>query len=276
MSDKTTDVLAVLEQREVELYGDSVTAVRTDSGEIYVSVRQMCDVLGLSRQAQVRRIKRHEILAEGYKGGAILAPPSSEGHGGGSQQAGMLRVDLVPLWLAGISVKAVKSELQAKLAQLQRNAARLLWQAFQTGELTVDTEFDALLAEDSEAAQAYRMALAVVKLARNQVLLEAKLQNHDMQIGDLDLRLTTIEADLYNPDRTITESQATQISQAIRAIALHMTGISNQNEYGRTWGEFYRKFGVSKYRHLPASKFDTALKWLNDWYYQLTNTDLPF
>ncbi|MBK7180768.1 MAG: hypothetical protein IPH82_26925 [Chloroflexi bacterium] len=243
--------LTVIDQREVELYGDMVTAIRADDGEIYVSLRQMCDVLGLSRQAQVRRIKRQEILAEGYKGGAVLAPPSAEGRGGGVQQAGVLRVDLVPLWLSGVSVKAVKLELQAKLAQLQRNAARLLWQAFQSGELTVDTELESLLAQDSEAAQAYRMAVAVVKLAKNQVLLEAKLQRHDVQIEDLESRLSTIEADMHDTARTISESQATQISQGIRAIALHMSEKSNQNEYGRTWGEFYRKFGVSKYRHLP-------------------------
>lgn len=268
--------LTVIDQREVELYGDMVTAIRADDGEIYVSLRQMCDVLGLSRQAQVRRIKRHEILAEGYKGGAVLAPPSAEGRGGGAQQAGVLRVDLVPLWLSGVSVKAVKLELQAKLAQLQRNAARLLWQAFQSGELTVDTELESLLAQDSEAAQAYRMAMAVVKLAKNQVLLEAKLQRHGAQIEDLESRLSTIEADMHDTARTISESQATQISQGIRAIALYMSEKSNQNEYGRTWGEFYRKFGVSKYRHLPVARFEEALKWLNDWYSSLTNKDLPF
>lgn len=69
--------LTVIDQREVELYGDMVTAIRADDGEIYVSLRQMCDVLGLSRQAQVRRIKRQEILAEGYKGGAVFSTPLS-------------------------------------------------------------------------------------------------------------------------------------------------------------------------------------------------------
>lgn len=268
--------LTVVDQREVELYGDPVTAIKADDGEIYVSLRQMCDVLGLSRQAQVRRIKRHAILAEGYKGGAILAPPSSEGYGGGLQQAGLLRVDLVPLWLSGINVKSVKIELQAKLSQLQRNAARLLWQAFQSGELTVDAELDELLAQDTEAAQAYRMAVAVVKLAKNQVLLESRLQRQQFQIEDIDARLSTVEADLHNTAHTISESQATQISQGIRAIALHYSKQTGQNEYGRTWGEFYRKFGVSKYRHLPKTKFDEALRWLSDWYSTLTDETLPF
>ena len=82
-SEKT---LTVVEQREVEFY----------DGHIYVSVRHMCDALGLSRPAQVRRIRRSEILDEGYKGGAKMAPPSAEGRGGGMQEAGLLRVDLVP------------------------------------------------------------------------------------------------------------------------------------------------------------------------------------
>jgi len=76
-------------------------AVLADDGQIYVSVRHMCEALEVDRRGQVRRIQRNEILAEGYKGGAMMAPPSSSGRGGGLQQAALLRVDLVPLWLSG-------------------------------------------------------------------------------------------------------------------------------------------------------------------------------
>jgi hypothetical protein len=57
--------LKTIEQKTVSLYDDYLIAIRADDSQIYVSVRHMCDSLGLSRQAQVRRIKRQEILAEG-------------------------------------------------------------------------------------------------------------------------------------------------------------------------------------------------------------------
>ena len=47
---------------------------------------------GMDRASQVQRVKRHEILAGGYEGGAMMASP------GGSQRAGVLRVDLVLHW----------------------------------------------------------------------------------------------------------------------------------------------------------------------------------
>jgi len=68
--------LVVIEQREVEFYGDELIAVRASDGHIYVSVRHLCDALGLDRTAQVRRIRRQEILNDAYQGGAILTPPS--------------------------------------------------------------------------------------------------------------------------------------------------------------------------------------------------------
>ena len=96
----------------------------------------MCDALGLTQRGQVLRIQRNEILAQGYQGAIKMITP------GGRQNMGMLRVDLVPLWLAGVSIKAVKEEIQPKLRQYQREAAAVLWEAFQEGRLTSD--FDEL------------------------------------------------------------------------------------------------------------------------------------
>jgi hypothetical protein len=140
----------------------------------------------------------------------------------------------------------------------------------------VEEEFAVLLDQDSPAVDAYKIALAMVKLAKNQVLLESRLGYHGERLDDLDRRLTNIEADLHDDDRTISEQQATQLSQAIRAIGLTMTKSSGENQYGKVWGEFYRKFGVSKYRNLSHKKFDDAMRFLSDWYQELTDESLPF
>ena len=263
------DELTIVEQRDVLLYEDTITAVRANDGQIYAGLTEMCHALGLDSQGQRQRVTRHQILSEGL-GVCKLHTPS-----GGGQQAYVLRADLVPLWLSGVRVSAVKEEIRPKLERFQREAAKVLWEAFQEGRLTADPDFDALLKSDSEAVQAYQMLQALVKLARNQIMLESQIGRHDQRLDDHNRRLETIEADLGQEDRYITESQATQISQAVRAIALHMSKKSKQNEYGRCWGEFYRKFGVSKYRHLPAAKFDEAIVWLNDWHADLTG-EQPF
>lgn len=260
--------LTVVEQREVTFYGDELVAVRSADGDVYVAVRQMCDALGLDRRGQVRRIKRQPILEEGYTGGVITSPPGEKG-GGGPQQAGLLRVDLVPLWLAGIDTKRVRPEIRDKLERYQREAARVLWEAFQEGRLTGSPTFDELLETNSPAVKAYKMALAIVELARNQVLIESELKDHSR-------RLEAIEATLGDPGRNVTAEQASQISQAVKAVAMKLSEQSGRNEYGGVYGELYRKFSITSYKLLPANRFQEAMDWLTNWYQSITDADVPF
>ena len=82
--------LEPVEQKQVAFYGDELTAVRANDGHIYVAIGQMCDALDIDTQAQTRRIQRHTILDEGFKGVAKLATP------GGEQRAAATRRSLPP------------------------------------------------------------------------------------------------------------------------------------------------------------------------------------
>ncbi len=54
--------LAVVEQKEVTFYDDELSTIRADDGQIYVSVRHMCNALSIQRpQCQTDRIKRDEV-----------------------------------------------------------------------------------------------------------------------------------------------------------------------------------------------------------------------
>lgn len=48
--------MQVVIQKEVQFYDDQLTAVQTEDGRIYVSINEVCGVLGLSRYPQQRRI----------------------------------------------------------------------------------------------------------------------------------------------------------------------------------------------------------------------------
>ena len=109
MSDETT--LTTVEQKTVTFYDDELLAIRAEDGQVYVSLRHLCAALGLARQGQVRRIRDDKILSEAYKGGNVLFPPSADGRGGWVQRVGMLRVDMVPLWLTGVRVRSAKFKL---------------------------------------------------------------------------------------------------------------------------------------------------------------------
>lgn len=266
MADKA---LQVVEQREVEFYGDELAAVRARDGNVYVSVRHVCRALGLDDRSQRRRLQRHAILAAGLEGGVIMTPPSSSGSGGGKQKAVLLRVDLLSLWLATVESSRVREDVRPKLERFQREAARVLWEAFQEGRLTTpDLDFEALLAQDTPEAQAYLMAQAVLQLARSQLLMRNQLTDHEV-------RLEAIETQLGDVGRHVTPDQASQISQAVKAVALAQGKKSGRNEFGAVYGELYRKFGITSYKMLPAGRFDDAMKYLTDWHENLTGAT-PF
>jgi hypothetical protein len=255
--------LTIVEQKEVAFYGDELVAVRSAGGDIYVSFRHLCDALGLDRPSQMRRVRRHTILEPGYQRGVIMTPHR------GDQEAAFLRVDLVPLWLTTLDTKRVKDEARPKLERYQREAADVLWQAFQEGRLTSSPTFDELLAADTPAVRAYKAALAIVDLARQQILMEARLT-------DTERRLELIEAQLGDPGRAITPEQAATLSQAVKAVAMALGKKSGRNEYGGVYGELYRRFDIAGYKQLPARRFQTAMDWLNEWYQNVTGTPLPF
>ena len=258
MTDKE---LQPIDQRQVDFYGDELTAVRLADGSIYVSIRHMCDALGVDAQAQTRRINRHTILNDGFMVAKMATIK-------GDRPANWLRADLVPLWLSGVSTKSVDDDARPKLERFQREAAKVLWEAFQDGRLTADPAFDDLLLSDHPTAQAYRMARAVMTMARQQLLIESRISDHDQ-------RLEAIEAQLGDSKRKITPAQATNISQAVKAVAMALSKASGRNEYGGVYGELYRRYEVPGYRELPAGKYDDALTWLNEWLQSVTG-EVPF
>jgi hypothetical protein len=262
----TEKSLQIVEQREVDFYGDELTAVRAADANIYVGLRQMCQSLGVDTQGQRQRINRNTVLSEGLM---VCKLHTIQGE----RDTHMLRVDLVPLWLSGIRTSAVNEEVRPKLERFQREAAKVLWEAFQEGRLTADLDFDELLAAaSSDALQAYQMAQAVVKLARNHLLLEARISQKFVQY---DQRLEALETTLGNPGHYVTPDQASQISQAVKAVALALGKQTKRNEFGAVYGELYRKFGITSYKMLPARRFEEAMQFLTKWH-EDASSELPF
>jgi len=262
--------LVAVEQREVEFYEDTIVAVRLPDQSIFIPVKPICDLVGVDWGGQYRRIQRDPVLSEEIRRIDVTSTRR------GTQPMVCLPLDYISGFLFGLNADRVKPELRDRVIRYQRECYKVLAEAFQEGRLTTDAGFDDLLQQaSSDVVEAYQIAQAIMKLARNQIMLDARLDDHSRTLEEHTRRLETIEADMHQEDRYISESQATQISQAVKAIAIAMGKKTGRNEFGATWGEFYRKFGISKYRYLPISKFDEAMAWLNEFYQSLTG-ETPF
>ncbi|MCA9991301.1 MAG: ORF6C domain-containing protein [Anaerolineales bacterium] len=270
--------LVPIEQKQVLFYDDEITAVLVqlqDEQQVYIPLRPICEYLGLDWSAQTRRIRRDPVLSKWATFVAITATNPEEAQKGGNPNMLCLPLDYLNGFLFGVSATRVRPELQERVILYQERCYKVLSEAFQEGRLTSDPDFDDLLASDTPAAQAYKMAAAIMKMARQQLMLEAQLETHTTQLADHENRLELVEEQLGDTKRHITPEQAMQISQAVKAVAHELGKRTKRNEYGGVYGELYRRYNINSYKILPKSKFEDALNWLNEWLQSMIS-DSPF
>lgn len=261
--------LAVIEQKEVEFYGDQIVAVRLESGEVVVPVRPICDLIGVDWSGQRQRINRDPVLSGEVVSVNITV---ADEYRTITREVVSLPLDYISGFLFGINANRVKEELRDRLVRYQRECYKVLAEAFSEGRLTSDPAYMEILASDTPAVQTYKMLQAMTQLARNQMLLEARLTD---RLDTHDQRLERLEIRLGDPDHFVTPDQAMQISQSVKAVSHELGKRSGRNEYGGVYSELYRRYGINSYKSLPREQFEDAMAWLNEWLQSLISA-APF
>jgi len=270
MSDEKA--LTVIEHQQVIFYGDEIQAVVIEGGQIFVPIRPICDFLGLSWSGQRERINRDPVLSEELSGVRVTRTPEK----GGAQEMLSLPLDYLNGWLFGINANRVKAELKEKVIRYQRDCYRVLSQAFLDRSLPAETTPTmAALVHVREMGRAImQMAEEQMEFERRLTTTEDRVDQSTIVVGDLTQRVTTLEQRL-SPGQSVSEEQASQISQAVKTVAIILTKQSGSSQFGAVYGELYRKFGITSYKMLPAGRFDDAMKFLTDWHSSLVGEE-PF
>ncbi len=276
------DVLVPLEERNVDFYGDEITAVLVEAAsgpDVYVPVRPLCDYLGLAWSGQYERIKRDPVLADALRTVRVTRTEA------GRRETICLPLEMLPGWLFGISTTRVRPELQDKILRYRRECFRVLWQAFQADALSL-VEHGALPAQAMPAApsaalmQIREMGLAIVQMAEQQMALEQRVTAVDGRmdraaqvVGELRRRLSIVERRL-DPMARISDEQASEISNRVKALAEVMTEKQpGKNNYQGIFGELYRRFGVSSYKLIAQDRYEQVLSFLEAWRVSVTMPD---
>ncbi len=258
-------------QKTVLFYGDELIAVQAaDTGHIFVPLTRLCDNLGIERKRQAQRIRDHEVLSRGFMTLAIETA-------GGTQETQCLRLDLIPLWLAGVNANRVSSEVRAKLIQYQAEAASVLWSAFRHDILPAN-ESTLMANGTSGAALAYEIATAIQHLARQQMELEQRLGGRIDQMAlwakqftqQIDQRFEALELHVL-PQAAISEQQAAELALAVKAVGHALAERGTKPGYSQVYGELYRRYGIASYKSLPQDKFAEVIQWLHSWHEELTS-----
>lgn len=84
-------------------------------------------------------------------------------------------------------------------------------------------------------------------------------------VGDLKRRRGTIERQML-PTSTVTDEQAAEISNKVKALAQFLTSKEpGRNFYQSIFGELYRRFAVSSYKNVRKDQYQDVLKFLDEW-----------
>jgi hypothetical protein len=277
MNDESKALVPV-EEKRVDVYGDEVPAVLVQADEsgqtiVYVPVRPICDYLGVAWSAQRLRINRDPVLSETTERVIVTITDSRQTMG---REMLCLPLDYLNGWLFGINANRVKSEIRERLIRYQRDCYRILAEAFvpRSSSASQSTAAASLL-------QVREMGLAIARMAEEQLEFEQRLTTTEGRVdqavtfmGDLTQRVASLEERIA-PGEAITNEQASQISQAVKAVAVVLTKRSGSNQFGAVYGELYRQFGITSYKLLPANRFREAMDYLTDWHQSLVGQE-PF
>jgi hypothetical protein len=180
-------------------------------------------------------------------------------------------------WLFGISASQVKEEFRDKITLYRRECFQALSTAFQADLALPDKE--APPATRMTLSQVRDLGLAIAQMAEQQLALEGRVdETHALAtqahgrldkaaevIGALQRRVGTVENRL-SPGAAITEDQAAEVSNRVKALAHLLSGREKgKNHYQGVFGELYRRFGVTSYTHIPQGQYAEVLAFLEEW-----------
>lgn len=103
---------------QVPFHGETLEAVRDEAGDVWVSVRRVCENLGLAPNSQ-----RQKLANKSWCRGTIIISRDARGS---EQESYVIHIDTLPMWLATIEPSRVSPEIREKLIQYQKDAARVL------------------------------------------------------------------------------------------------------------------------------------------------------
>ena len=255
------------EQLPIPLFDSAVLAVRGADGQIFLSLRDICTVLGLVLSGQRRRIRGHARLT---------LQPFRVIIQGQLRNADFLLLDDVPLWLLTVQINRVSDDVRTRVDYIQTYLVTSVQRAF--GELTGLTLGDQPSSAIEDLHELDRIDEAFQRLAEvssrqdraDHVVRDILDQLREMR--DRVQQLESLAKSRINPQQRGTIYQMVQTWGAARAD--RTPNLEAGAAIRMCWREVNTRFGVSTYTDLPAADYDEIVQFIKQQYYALTGEEL--
>lgn len=254
-----------LETLAVTFFETPVLAVRDRDGTILMSIRDLCDVVGLRRSSQMRRLRADADLRDGLRTLRVMTP-------GGAQEQEFLILEFVPTWISTVNRSKATPTVQERLRYLRLFTIRQVYDAIaRTAGLP---EGDSRNIEDLQDLQ--RFDDAMQGIAARQKAIEESQERARQAWRDHEDRLRVLEAHLTETT-PITTTQRGHIYQLVQIWA-QARSEHEELAFGAAvsgcWAAIKRRYDIAKYEHLPTEKYTDCVAFIRRSYEQLTGAPL--
>jgi len=250
--------MKIIDQFPFEFYDHTFELYLTDNRQLILSLRSLCEAMGLDFSAQSRRVERDDALADGVS--LVVAPVMRKDGSSQEREVACLALRLLPYWLGTIDASRVKQELKDTVIRFKRELADVAWAAFRSQILPADmlAELDTALPPKEQEYHALMDQAAELK---NQV------GEHGGRITQLEQRMSALEARLVGTD-FISHQQARQYLDAVGVLGELLKERVKQkaSPFAVIHNEIKRQFHVPSYQLIPENEFDAVMEFLAKWW----------
>ena len=250
--------MKIIDQFPFEFYDHNFELYLTDNRQLILSLRSLCEAMGLDFSAQNRRVERDEALADGIS--MVVAPVMRKDGSSQEREVVCLTLRLLPYWLGTVDASRVKAELKDTIIRFKRELADVAWAAFRSQILPPDmlAELDTALPPVEQEYHALMDQAAELK---------GQVGEHGSRINQLEDRMSALEARLVGTD-FISHQQARQYLDAVGALGdlLKERSKKKASPFAVIHNEVKRQFQVPSYQLIPENEFDAVMEFLTKWW----------
>lgn len=239
-------------------------AVRGSEGTIYVSIRDLCDAVGLRTHSQIRRLRMDEDLSNGLKTFRVVTS-------GGPQEQEFLILEFVPTWIGSVQRSRASVAVRERLRYLRLFAIRETYNAF--ARIAGLPEGESRAIEDLRDLE--RMDDAMSAIAERQQAIEVSQQRARSAWRELDARVRALEEQVGGHVSTRQRGHIYLLVQTwATARAVREPALSRSEIFQACWGAIKTRYRIAKYEHLPAAQYADCVQYIERSYQRLTGEEM--
>ena len=251
--EQPTQALIPVEQETLTFHGLPLVVIRLPDGRPGLVLRWICENLRIDALAQVRRIKRTEVIADDL----VYVQVQTEG---GAQTMPTLVLTSVPYWLGTVDTKRMKDQekrLEVLYYQREVVAALFEWASTRKPQKLVSSEPIVQPTAPAPGASIEEWIMYHEQMA----MVLAWRRDMEQWQGSIESRLEGIEAlipDILDRLPPLTLSPAHQ--QQVKALVKQLAELTGKHP-ATVYTDLYTAFSVPRYQDLPEAEWDEVERW---------------